>query len=103
MRLPDSLPIFELLVSVSDEFPQLCVGVRYFSNEKQPISEQLKFDIIELNSATISAPGRVDCFLLLLQGPALSFHSTLLFGLQTAEPSGQCRLPRWTETLFSSH
>ncbi|XP_077961889.1 mitogen-activated protein kinase kinase kinase kinase 2 isoform X8 [Gasterosteus aculeatus] len=56
MRLPDSLPIFELLVSVSDEFPQLCVGVRYFSNEKQPISEQLKFDIIELNSATISAP-----------------------------------------------
>nr|XP_040035665.1 mitogen-activated protein kinase kinase kinase kinase 2 isoform X5 [Gasterosteus aculeatus aculeatus] len=56
MRLPDSLPIFELLVSVSDEFPQLCVGVRYFSNKKQPISEQLKFDIIELNSATISAP-----------------------------------------------
>ncbi|KAM8898825.1 mitogen-activated protein kinase kinase kinase kinase 2 isoform 4-T4 [Spinachia spinachia] len=56
MRLPDSLPIFELLVSVSDEFPQLCVGVRYFSNGKRPISQQLKFDIIELNSATISAP-----------------------------------------------
>ncbi|XP_037335328.2 mitogen-activated protein kinase kinase kinase kinase 2 isoform X2 [Pungitius pungitius] len=56
MRLPDSLPIFELLVLVSDEFPQLCVGVRYVSNGKRPIGEQLKFDIIELNSATISAP-----------------------------------------------
>uniref|UniRef100_A0A8C3B0R2 non-specific serine/threonine protein kinase n=1 Tax=Cyclopterus lumpus TaxID=8103 RepID=A0A8C3B0R2_CYCLU len=58
MRLPDSLPIFELLVLVSDEFPQLCVGVRDFSNGKQPISQQLKFDIIELNSTPISAPGR---------------------------------------------
>uniref|UniRef100_A0A7N5ZPP3 Mitogen-activated protein kinase kinase kinase kinase n=1 Tax=Anabas testudineus TaxID=64144 RepID=A0A7N5ZPP3_ANATE len=29
LRLPDSLPIFELLVLVTDEFPQLCVGVRY--------------------------------------------------------------------------
>uniref|UniRef100_A0A8C3B5C2 Mitogen-activated protein kinase kinase kinase kinase n=1 Tax=Cyclopterus lumpus TaxID=8103 RepID=A0A8C3B5C2_CYCLU len=56
MRLPDSLPIFELLVLVSDEFPQLCVGVRDFSNGKQPISQQLKFDIIELNSTPISAP-----------------------------------------------
>uniref|UniRef100_A0A673Y1M0 Mitogen-activated protein kinase kinase kinase kinase 2 n=1 Tax=Salmo trutta TaxID=8032 RepID=A0A673Y1M0_SALTR len=27
IRLPDSLPIFELLVLVKDEFPQLCVGV----------------------------------------------------------------------------
>lgn len=56
MRLPDSLPIFELLVLVSDEFPQLCVGVRDFSNGKLPISQQLKFDIIELNSTRISAP-----------------------------------------------
>uniref|UniRef100_A0A8C4NSS3 Mitogen-activated protein kinase kinase kinase kinase 2 n=1 Tax=Dicentrarchus labrax TaxID=13489 RepID=A0A8C4NSS3_DICLA len=28
IKLPDSLPIFELLVLVTDEFPQLCVGVR---------------------------------------------------------------------------
>uniref|UniRef100_A0A8C9YDK0 non-specific serine/threonine protein kinase n=1 Tax=Sander lucioperca TaxID=283035 RepID=A0A8C9YDK0_SANLU len=56
MRLPDSLPIFELLVLVSDEFPQLCVGVRDSSNGKRPVSQQLKFDIIELNSTPISAP-----------------------------------------------
>uniref|UniRef100_A0A8C9Y4M6 non-specific serine/threonine protein kinase n=1 Tax=Sander lucioperca TaxID=283035 RepID=A0A8C9Y4M6_SANLU len=60
MRLPDSLPIFELLVLVSDEFPQLCVGVRDSSNGKRPVSQQLKFDIIELNSTPISAPGRMD-------------------------------------------
>ncbi|KAL7375137.1 hypothetical protein ABVT39_012590 [Epinephelus coioides] len=56
MRLPDHLPIFELLVLVSDEFPQLCVGVRDCSNGKRPTSEQLKFDIIELNSTPISTP-----------------------------------------------
>ncbi|TNM93474.1 hypothetical protein fugu_001650 [Takifugu bimaculatus] len=28
ISLPDSLPIFELLVSTTDEVPQLCVGVR---------------------------------------------------------------------------
>ncbi|XP_054457143.1 mitogen-activated protein kinase kinase kinase kinase 2 isoform X2 [Anoplopoma fimbria] len=56
MRLPDSLPIFELLVLVSDEFPQLCVGVRDCSNGTLPIGQELKFDIIELNSAPISAP-----------------------------------------------
>uniref|UniRef100_A0A8C6KZT6 Mitogen-activated protein kinase kinase kinase kinase 2 n=1 Tax=Nothobranchius furzeri TaxID=105023 RepID=A0A8C6KZT6_NOTFU len=28
IKLPDSLPVFELLVLVTDEFPQLCVGVR---------------------------------------------------------------------------
>uniref|UniRef100_A0A8C5HUL5 Mitogen-activated protein kinase kinase kinase kinase n=1 Tax=Gouania willdenowi TaxID=441366 RepID=A0A8C5HUL5_GOUWI len=52
IRLPDSLPIFELLVSVTDEFPQLCVGVRDHSNGKQ-----LKFDIIELNGIPVSVPG----------------------------------------------
>uniref|UniRef100_A0A8C4HPF9 Mitogen-activated protein kinase kinase kinase kinase n=1 Tax=Dicentrarchus labrax TaxID=13489 RepID=A0A8C4HPF9_DICLA len=56
IKLPDSLPIFELLVLVTDEFPQLCVGVRDCSNGKGPISQQLKFDIIELNSTPISAP-----------------------------------------------
>lgn len=61
IRLPDSLPIFELLVLVTDEFPQLCVGVRDCSNGKHPYSQQLKFDIIELNSTPISVPGRMDC------------------------------------------
>lgn len=60
IRLPDSLPIFELLVLVTDEFPQLCVGVRDCGNEKQLNSQQLKFDIVELNSNPISAPGKAD-------------------------------------------
>uniref|UniRef100_A0A671VZY6 non-specific serine/threonine protein kinase n=1 Tax=Sparus aurata TaxID=8175 RepID=A0A671VZY6_SPAAU len=58
IKLPDPLPIFELLVLVTDEFPQLCVGVRDCSNGKCSISQQLKFDIVELNSPPISAPGR---------------------------------------------
>uniref|UniRef100_A0A665VZ76 Mitogen-activated protein kinase kinase kinase kinase 2 n=1 Tax=Echeneis naucrates TaxID=173247 RepID=A0A665VZ76_ECHNA len=62
MRLPDSLPVFELLVLVTDEFPQLCVGVRECSNGKPPASQQLQFDIIELNGATVSTPGRTNCF-----------------------------------------
>uniref|UniRef100_A0A671VUY7 Mitogen-activated protein kinase kinase kinase kinase 2 n=1 Tax=Sparus aurata TaxID=8175 RepID=A0A671VUY7_SPAAU len=60
IKLPDPLPIFELLVLVTDEFPQLCVGVRDCSNGKCSISQQLKFDIVELNSPPISAPGRLD-------------------------------------------
>nr|XP_046235988.1 mitogen-activated protein kinase kinase kinase kinase 2 isoform X3 [Scatophagus argus] len=56
IKLPDSLPVFELLVLVTDEFPQLCVGVRDSSDGKQPNSQQLKFDIIELNNMPISAP-----------------------------------------------
>ncbi|KAI4808373.1 hypothetical protein KUCAC02_000436 [Chaenocephalus aceratus] len=50
MKLPDSLQIFELLVLVSDEFPQLCVGVRDCSEGTRPHSQQLQFDIMELNS-----------------------------------------------------
>ncbi|KAM9424180.1 mitogen-activated protein kinase kinase kinase kinase 2 isoform 2-T2 [Pholidichthys leucotaenia] len=53
IRLPDCLPIFELLVLVTDEFPQLCVGVRESSNGT---SQQLKFDIIELNGAPVIEP-----------------------------------------------
>uniref|UniRef100_A0A4W6E9Q2 Mitogen-activated protein kinase kinase kinase kinase n=1 Tax=Lates calcarifer TaxID=8187 RepID=A0A4W6E9Q2_LATCA len=56
IRLPESLPVFELLVLVTDEFPQLCVGVRDCSNGKPPTSQQLKFDIIELNGTPISVP-----------------------------------------------
>ncbi|XP_061665176.1 mitogen-activated protein kinase kinase kinase kinase 2 isoform X2 [Syngnathoides biaculeatus] len=49
-RLPDSLAVFELLVLVTDEFPQLCVGVR------DGASGNLKFDIIELNGTPVSEP-----------------------------------------------
>uniref|UniRef100_A0A665VYE9 non-specific serine/threonine protein kinase n=1 Tax=Echeneis naucrates TaxID=173247 RepID=A0A665VYE9_ECHNA len=59
MRLPDSLPVFELLVLVTDEFPQLCVGVRECSNGKPPASQQLQFDIIELNGTLSSLQSRV--------------------------------------------
>lgn len=53
IKLPDTLPIFELLVSVTDEFPQLCVGVR---DRKPSDSQQLQFDIIELNGTPVSVP-----------------------------------------------
>ncbi|XP_056155985.1 mitogen-activated protein kinase kinase kinase kinase 2 isoform X2 [Lampris incognitus] len=56
ISLPEPLPIFELLVLVSDEFPQLCVGVRDSSNGKPSTSQQLKFDIIELNGTPNSTP-----------------------------------------------
>ncbi|XP_047241672.1 mitogen-activated protein kinase kinase kinase kinase 2 isoform X3 [Girardinichthys multiradiatus] len=56
VRLPDPLPIFELLVLVTDEFPQLCVGVRECNNRDTPTSQQLKFEIIELNAPPTSVP-----------------------------------------------
>ncbi|KAM9833794.1 mitogen-activated protein kinase kinase kinase kinase 2 isoform 2-T2 [Syngnathus typhle] len=49
-KLPDRLAIFELLVLVTDEFPQLCVGVRDCADGN------LKFDIVELNGTPISEP-----------------------------------------------
>uniref|UniRef100_A0A674E4X2 Mitogen-activated protein kinase kinase kinase kinase 2 n=1 Tax=Salmo trutta TaxID=8032 RepID=A0A674E4X2_SALTR len=62
IRLPDPLPIFELLVLVTDEFPQLCVGVRDCTAEKgkPPTNQQLKFDIVELNGTPNSSPGSTD-------------------------------------------
>ncbi|XP_059363220.1 mitogen-activated protein kinase kinase kinase kinase 2-like isoform X1 [Carassius carassius] len=45
--LPDPLPIFELLVLMTDELPQLCVGVQ--ESLQQQNDRQLKFDIIHLN------------------------------------------------------
>ena len=62
IRLPDSLPIFELLVLVKDEFPQLCVGVGDCAAEggKPPSNQQLKFDIIELNGTPNSSPGSTE-------------------------------------------
>uniref|UniRef100_A0A672LDM0 Mitogen-activated protein kinase kinase kinase kinase n=1 Tax=Sinocyclocheilus grahami TaxID=75366 RepID=A0A672LDM0_SINGR len=48
--LPDPLPIFELLVLMTDELPQLCVGVQ--ESLQQQNERQLKFDIIHLNGTT---------------------------------------------------
>uniref|UniRef100_H3CGV5 Mitogen-activated protein kinase kinase kinase kinase n=1 Tax=Tetraodon nigroviridis TaxID=99883 RepID=H3CGV5_TETNG len=50
VRLPDTLPIFELLVSTTDEVPQLCVGITE-SSATDPNNRQFDFDIVELNNA----------------------------------------------------
>ncbi|XP_063043625.1 mitogen-activated protein kinase kinase kinase kinase 2 isoform X2 [Engraulis encrasicolus] len=68
MSLPECLPVFELLVVVTDEFPQLCVGVRESSSnadatttataaltnssdtqEDATTGHTLQFDIVPLN------------------------------------------------------
>ncbi|XP_076828913.1 mitogen-activated protein kinase kinase kinase kinase 2 [Brachyhypopomus gauderio] len=56
--LPEPLVIFELLVLVTDELPQLCVGVRECTpRPDQPHTEQhLTFHIIQLNGSTNSLP-----------------------------------------------
>uniref|UniRef100_A0AAR2LMJ2 Mitogen-activated protein kinase kinase kinase kinase n=1 Tax=Pygocentrus nattereri TaxID=42514 RepID=A0AAR2LMJ2_PYGNA len=69
--LPDPLVIFELLVLVTDELPQLCVGVRECrprNDELQTETEQqLKFDIIQLNGTSSSQPGRCKLYLQVTQ------------------------------------
>ncbi|CAM4516934.1 unnamed protein product [Leuciscus chuanchicus] len=52
--LPDPLPIFELLVLMTDELPQLCVGVQ--ESPEQQNECQLKFDIIHLNGTPNPQP-----------------------------------------------
>lgn len=56
IRLPETLPIFELLVSTTDEVPQLCIGATE-SATTDPNSRQFEFDIIELNNMLWSPPG----------------------------------------------
>lgn len=60
--LPDPLPIFELLVLMTDELPQLCVGVQ--ESLQQQNERQLKFDIIHLNGTPNPQPGKwlTDCW-----------------------------------------
>ncbi|KAJ7996393.1 hypothetical protein DPEC_G00236620 [Dallia pectoralis] len=55
VSLPETLPIFELLVLETDELPQLCVGV---SGPRVPVnnSEQVHFDIIHLNDTPRAQP-----------------------------------------------
>ncbi|KAG7253261.1 hypothetical protein CRUP_016856 [Coryphaenoides rupestris] len=55
INLPESLPVFELLVLVTDEVPQLCVGLR---DGASPADQRLHFDIVELNGAPNPTPGR---------------------------------------------
>ncbi|KAG7259363.1 hypothetical protein CRUP_010761 [Coryphaenoides rupestris] len=53
INLPESLPVFELLVLVTDEVPQLCVGLR---DGASPADQRLHFDIIELNGTPNPTP-----------------------------------------------
>ncbi|KAG7496035.1 mitogen-activated protein kinase kinase kinase kinase 2 isoform X2 [Solea senegalensis] len=91
IKLPDSLPVFELLVLVTDEFPQLCVGVRDCSNGKPPANQQLKFDIIELNGTPVSVP---DCGALrAVQVTQLDRDTVLIAVEKTVRIVNLCGLP----------
>uniref|UniRef100_A0A672RNV6 non-specific serine/threonine protein kinase n=1 Tax=Sinocyclocheilus grahami TaxID=75366 RepID=A0A672RNV6_SINGR len=48
LNLPESLPIFELLVNETEELPQVCVGVRSRPCQKDNTG-QMHFDIIHLD------------------------------------------------------
>uniref|UniRef100_A0A673M758 non-specific serine/threonine protein kinase n=1 Tax=Sinocyclocheilus rhinocerous TaxID=307959 RepID=A0A673M758_9TELE len=48
LNLPESLPIFELLVNETEELPQVCVGVRSRPRQKDNTG-QMHFDIIHLD------------------------------------------------------
>uniref|UniRef100_A0A8C7L4T3 Mitogen-activated protein kinase kinase kinase kinase n=1 Tax=Oncorhynchus kisutch TaxID=8019 RepID=A0A8C7L4T3_ONCKI len=56
VSLPESLPIFELLVLEKEELPQVCVGVRKL---QAPVKtcEQVHFDIIHLNDTPRAQTG----------------------------------------------
>lgn len=68
VRLPISLPTFELLVVGTEEFPQLCVGM----SEADDGHRLVHFDLVELSGAAASAPGELDscscCRCLLTEG-----------------------------------
>uniref|UniRef100_A0AAY4BH41 non-specific serine/threonine protein kinase n=1 Tax=Denticeps clupeoides TaxID=299321 RepID=A0AAY4BH41_9TELE len=58
VSLPETLPIYELLVVVTDEFPQLCVGVMESSGKSDATSanQLLQFNIINMNGLPASQP-----------------------------------------------
>uniref|UniRef100_A0A8C2EPK8 non-specific serine/threonine protein kinase n=1 Tax=Cyprinus carpio TaxID=7962 RepID=A0A8C2EPK8_CYPCA len=56
LNLPESLPIFELLVNETEELPQVCVGVRSRPCQKDTTG-QMHFDIIHLDDTPQSQPG----------------------------------------------
>uniref|UniRef100_A0A8C2GWF8 non-specific serine/threonine protein kinase n=1 Tax=Cyprinus carpio TaxID=7962 RepID=A0A8C2GWF8_CYPCA len=60
LNLPDSLPVFELLVNETEELPQVCVGVRSRPRQKDNTG-QMHFDIIHLDDKPQSLPGVALC------------------------------------------
>ena len=57
MSLPESMPIFELLVVESEELPLLCIGARAHSPHTEHTNGQLQFDIIHLDDTLQDKPG----------------------------------------------
>ncbi|XP_052444209.1 mitogen-activated protein kinase kinase kinase kinase 2 isoform X2 [Carassius gibelio] len=55
LNLPESLPVFELLVNETEELPQVCVGVRSRPCQKDNTG-QMHFDIIHLDDTPQSQP-----------------------------------------------
>ncbi|XP_062867328.1 mitogen-activated protein kinase kinase kinase kinase 6 [Trichomycterus rosablanca] len=56
LNLPESLPIFELLVQECDELPQVCVGVHCRNHSVEDTIEQLHFNIIHLDDTPLKQP-----------------------------------------------
>ncbi|KPP62957.1 protein kinase-like [Scleropages formosus] len=67
VSLPESLPVFELLVQESDELPQVCVGLRERvrgggappTPSPSPGGKRLQFDIVRLSNAGSAQPDSV--------------------------------------------
>uniref|UniRef100_A0A673ZH19 Mitogen-activated protein kinase kinase kinase kinase n=1 Tax=Salmo trutta TaxID=8032 RepID=A0A673ZH19_SALTR len=81
VSLPETLPIFELLVLETDELPQVCVGV---SRLQTPVKtcERVHFDIIHLNDTPRAQSGTVDG-IDVMQVTQLD-RDTVLIGLEIA-------------------
>lgn len=61
LNLPESLPIFELLVQESEELPQVCVGVHSGNHGSGKAVDHLRFNIIPLDDAPRVHPGTHAC------------------------------------------
>ncbi|KAK3555882.1 hypothetical protein QTP86_029808, partial [Hemibagrus guttatus] len=56
LNLPESLPIFELLVQESEELPHLCVGVHYRNHNSREAKDHLQLNIIPLDDTPREHP-----------------------------------------------
>ncbi|XP_053335252.1 mitogen-activated protein kinase kinase kinase kinase 6 isoform X1 [Clarias gariepinus] len=56
LNLPESLPIFELLVKESEELPQLCVGVHCKNHNSGDTMDHLEFNIVPLDDTPREHP-----------------------------------------------
>lgn len=55
LSLPESLPVFELLVHETEELPEVCVGVRRTPGQRDT-NGQMHFDIIHLDDTPYNLP-----------------------------------------------